>query len=89
MAVASIRFGADDAIDAVEAARQLRDALRQPLNGQLVDLESRLRDFEIRYEMPSEEMRRQYRAGKLRETHDICRWLMLLDVRDHATTTKR
>jgi len=50
-------------------------------------LRARIRAFEARYEMTSAEMLRKFRAGEIRETADISKWLFLISVRDcHVPT---
>jgi hypothetical protein len=53
-----------------------------PLNGEKEDLDRQISIFETRYEMSSDEMQKQYRAKQLKETADICSWMMLLSLRD-------
>jgi len=53
--------------------------------GQRAVLEARVREYEIRYEMSSDDMRRLLRDGALEETADIARWLMVLGARDNRT----
>jgi hypothetical protein len=53
-----------------------------PRNGQAVDIDARLRAFEVRYEMTSTEMRVRFSRGEVRDTADVARWLMLLRARD-------
>jgi hypothetical protein len=66
------------------ALEDLVRAAQAPPNGQLSALEAEIRDFEIRYEMTSDEMRAGFRAGNVRDTADIAKWLMLVQVRDRA-----
>ena len=44
-------------------------------------LNARIRRFEERYEMPSDEMLRRLASGTLEETAEIAEWLFLLDAR--------
>lgn len=44
-------------------------------------LDARIRRFEVRYEMSSEELLDRLAAGTQRETADICDWLLLLAAR--------
>lgn len=88
MSVKSIRITAKEAVSDdqwLQRSRQLADALKQPMNGQLMDIEQRIRSFESRYEMTSQEMRGKFRSGDLKETMEICSWLMLLDIHDNAS----
>ena len=49
-------------------------------------MRSKIRVFESRYEMTSSEMLKKFRAGEIRETADISKWLFLISVRDcHVT----
>jgi hypothetical protein len=54
-----------------------------PVSGARVVLDSRIRDYEIRYEMTSAELRARLAAGGQRETTEIADWLFLLDARDN------
>lgn len=45
-------------------------------------LERRIRNFEARYEMSSEALRRGLSEETVKETAEISEWLFLLDVRD-------
>lgn len=49
-------------------------------------LERRIRAFEVRYEMSSEELYRRLAKGEQRETADICEWLLLLAAREERGT---
>lgn len=40
------------------------------------DLEKRLRHFETRYELPSTKLVAEVTAGRLRETKEVCDWLI-------------
>jgi hypothetical protein len=51
-------------------------------NGEVEFLNSAIADYEERGGMKSDEMRAKLQAGQIRETSDICGWLMLLDARD-------
>ena len=53
-------------------------------NGQMKEIDASIRELEMRYEMSSAEMRAGFKAGTVRDTADISRWLMLLRVRDRA-----
>ncbi len=69
-----------------QRSRDIRAAMQQPVNGQMADLDARILELENRYEMSSATMTMKVRAGELRETRDIGTWLMLLRLREHATT---
>lgn len=57
-------------------------------NGQSAVLDARISEFELRYEMSSQDMRQRLSNGSLHETADIARWLMTLAARDNIDTTK-
>jgi DNA-binding transcriptional regulator YdaS (Cro superfamily) len=40
---------------------------------------AQIRRYELRYEIPSEEMRRQVAAGQMKETAEIADWLFWLE----------
>ena len=63
----------------VRSARQGRD-------GQTAELNARISEYEMRYEMTSAEMRTKLADGSLRETAEIARWLMTLAARDNSGT---
>ena len=61
------------------AVRDLaRSALARP-NGEMGAVESQIRAFERRYEMPSATMEARLASGALQETADIASWLIALD----------
>ncbi|MBI3071424.1 MAG: hypothetical protein HYY84_04770 [Deltaproteobacteria bacterium] len=53
-------------------------------NGQLAELDARIREFEARYEMTSAKMRAAFKKGAIADTSDIAKWLLLLDIRDRV-----
>ena len=61
---------------------ELIQSARLPRNGQASALDARIREYEIRFEMTSEELHEQLRAGRLIETAEIAQCLFLLDARD-------
>lgn len=63
----------------VESARAGR------ANGSSV-LNSRIRTFELRYEMSSEKLRTKLRRGQIQETAEIAEWLFLLNARRSRVT---
>jgi len=65
-----------------EALASLVSKARSGSAAARVAVSARLRAYEIRYEMTSEEMLRQFRAGQIRETADIAKWLFLIGARD-------
>lgn len=50
---------------------------KQPMNGQLAEINAEISDFERRYEMPSDDMKSCLRSGSLKATNKIRKWLML------------
>lgn len=52
-----------------------------PRNGQVVLLNERIRQLELRYEMTSSELLARLRAGQIDETAEIAQWLFLLSAR--------
>lgn len=57
-------------------------------NGQSAVLDARISEFELRYEMSSQDMRQRLANGSLHETADIARWLMTLAARDNIDAPK-
>jgi hypothetical protein len=53
-------------------------------NGQIKALDAEIGEFEIRYQMTSDKMRAAFAKGEIRDTADIAKWLILLQVRDCA-----
>ncbi len=64
------------------ALASLVSAARSKPNGALKEIEAKIRDLEIRYEVNSETLRRQVSSGTRSETWEICQWLMLLHRRE-------
>lgn len=60
---------------------QLAAARKMPLNGEVAALESKIHAFETRYEMSSETLIEQFKNHTVKETADVCTWMMLLDAR--------
>lgn len=56
------------------------------LSQQETALGTRIRSFECQYEMSSLRMRIQLASGQIKETADICSWLMLLKARDEFSS---
>ena len=56
----------------------------QSLNGESREIADSIAAYETRYEMSSDEMRRRLKDLKLEHTADICRWQMLLEMRDRV-----
>jgi hypothetical protein len=67
--------------DQKRAMTELVNAARMK-NGGIALLDARLRKFELRYEMSSEELKKKCAEGKVKETAEIAKWLFLLDTRD-------
>ena len=42
----------------------------------LSQLHKNLREYEARYELPSKMLEAELAAGKIKETHEVCNWLM-------------
>ncbi len=85
MAQRSIKLNALAALSEGEREQILAKLIhgaRLPRNGQASALDARIRDYEIRFEMTSEELHQELRAGRLRETAEIAHWLFLLGARE-------
>lgn len=54
---------------------------KAPRSGHVTELDRRLREFELRYEMSSDEMLERFARGELRDTADIARWSLLAHAR--------
>lgn len=65
---------------------ELVRVMRSEPNGEIADVDAQIRDFERRYELRSELMKAELAAGTRRETGEICRWLMLLKLRDRLAS---
>lgn len=52
---------------------------------ELPDIEMAIRAFEAEYGCPSAEVHARIDDGRLEETEPVCRWLMLVDIRDRIT----
>lgn len=62
--------------------RELVEAARRPVNGEVAALDAHLCSFEEVFGFSTEEMRTRSRNGSLRETAEVCRWSMLANLRD-------
>ena len=51
-------------------------------NGQRAVLDSRIRRFELRYELSSTQLRHALQSGAMRETAEIAEWLFWIDTRE-------
>ena len=60
-----------DKIIALERAAAARE---------LADLQERLQAFETRYQMPSEEFYRRFRAGELGDAMDVVEWSIFYEM---------
>jgi hypothetical protein len=71
---------------------ELLSATRAPAGSQLEAIDARVREFESVFGMSSETMRARLANGSLQETDAVCRWLMILAVRDriaaHASRSR-
>ena len=65
-----------------ELAALTRAAARR--DGQRAVLDSRIRRFELRYEMSSSQLRGALRNGTLRETAEIAEWLFWIETREET-----
>lgn len=59
------------------AARELRAPERSGLEA----LDARIREYELRYEISSEDLLEKLERGEMKETAEIARWLFLLEIR--------
>lgn len=68
----------------------LFQAALNPTEGQLhqqsTAIEKQIAKFERRYEMSSSVMKKRLSAGLIKETAEICSWLMLLKAKDRFET---
>lgn len=65
------------------AIRRMEAATRAPVNGEIKALDAQIGEFERVLGMSTAEMHLRLKNGSLRETEAVCRWLMLVDMRDH------
>lgn len=70
--------------DSDQALASLVQAAKNDRNGQRAELDARVREFELRYEMSSDVMRERLRSGELDEAAEIVRWLMTLSAHDNV-----
>lgn len=61
--------------------KQLAWSAHAPVNGELRDVDERIRTYERQYEVRSETMRQRVASGEMPETWDVCQWLHLLNLR--------
>jgi hypothetical protein len=57
----------------------------RPLNGELREIDAAINAYETRYEMSSSIMCQRLRDTGLEHTADVCRWQMLLEMRDRVS----
>lgn len=62
--------------------RQLAQASRRPVNGEVKALDAEIRAYEQRFGMDSETLKQRLSEGTVEETDDVCMWLMRLKLRD-------
>ena len=84
-----IAFSELSSLPAEQRARRvaaLARASEEPPNGELREVENRIAALEAAHLLTSDDLRRELAQGRRRETLEICRWLMLLDLRDHLAS---
>jgi hypothetical protein len=62
--------------------REMVAATKEPPNGECAEVDAEIHAFEQRFGIDSAAMRAQVRSGEMKESWDICKWLMTLDRRD-------
>jgi len=71
--------------ESVEELKLLFQAAVDPSSEQIEEqkshLDSQIQAYELQYGMTSSEMKEYLASGDLKETHDLCSWLMLLKIR--------
>lgn len=77
---AQLRAMSEDARN--RALARLVEAARQPVNGELRELDVEIKAYEDRFGFSSERMRSMVGAGEMRETLEVCDWLMTLNRRE-------
>lgn len=90
MAVNTIRLSEFVGHSPAERETRLADFTRgcgEPSTGDVQDLDRRIVDYETHYEMSSAAMLKLFEGQKLRETEDICAWLILLRLREKLGVT--
>ena len=68
--------------EADRALGELVSAAKAPRNGQRAELDARIHQLELEYEMSSDELRENLRNGQVKETAKIAHWLFLIRARD-------
>lgn len=64
-----------------EALSRLASAAAGKLNGALVSINEQIRAYEVKFRMSSDELEKKLKAREVRESQEICDWLMLLSRR--------
>jgi len=67
-----------------EKLKAVARATRNPPNREVRQINLEIRTHEDRFGFSSDELRRRLAAGEQRETDDVCRWLMLLALRERV-----
>lgn len=65
---------------------KLVEEARNPSYETRAAFDARIRAFELRYEMSSEELKTKLGAGTVKETAEIAEWLFLLDTRESGVS---
>lgn len=74
-----------------DAARELlrdAEALRRHARS-MHDLEQRVAAFEQRFDMPSSKIHEAIESGALRESADVCTWIMDYELLEHVRSAPR
>lgn len=74
-----------------QVERLFQDALtptRDQVDEQMDSIDAKIREFERKHEMPSAVMRQNLKDGVIKETAEICSWLMLLKMRSRFDACK-
>lgn len=61
---------------------------RQPPNGEIKSVQKKLHAYEMQHGINSDELRRKVASGEVKETADVCSWLMLLDLQDRLVAPR-
>jgi exonuclease VII small subunit len=65
-----------------QAVKELVRAVNSMPNGEILDLDRQIRDYEEKFKLSSDALRHELAQGKRQETWEVCKWLLLLDQRD-------
>jgi hypothetical protein len=87
MATVSIKLSEYHTLSTEDRTARVQDLLnasKQPLHEELTQLDEEVAVFERRYEMSSNSMQRRLASHQINHTGDICRWLILLDLRQRV-----